>query len=175
MAGGFGSHAKIWESGIYLAADHSSCMESHCIEKALSIALEAHGGQTDKFGQPYVLHPLRLMHRFRDPELQTIAILHDVVEDSDWTLDQLRSEGFTERIVHAVDALTRREDESYESLINRAAGNPIARQVKLADLEDNMDIRRMNSIGEADRERLNRYRRAYEQLQSTLSNNQISP
>jgi (p)ppGpp synthase/HD superfamily hydrolase len=148
-------------------------MEAHLIEKALSIALEAHKGQTDKYGQPYVLHPLRLMHRFRDPEMQTIAILHDVVEDSDWTLDQLRNEGFSDRIVGTVDALTRREEESYASLIDRAADNPLARKVKLADLEDNMDIRRMKSIGDADRERLNRYRSAYEKLQNLNSDNQL--
>ena len=148
-------------------------MEAHLIEKALSIALEAHKGQTDKYGQPYVLHPLRLMHRFRDPELQTIAILHDVVEDSDWTLDQLRNEGFSDRIVGTVDALTRREEESYTSLIDRAADNPLARKVKLADLEDNMDIRRMKSIGDADRELLNRYRSAYEKLQNLNSDNQL--
>lgn len=148
-------------------------MEAHLIEKALSIALEAHKGQTDKYGQPYVLHPLRLMHRFRDPELQTIAILHDVVEDSDWTLDQLRNEGFSDRIVGTVDALTRREEESYASLIDRAAGNPLATKVKLADLEDNMDIRRMKSIGDADLERLNRYRSAYEKLQNLNSDKQL--
>ena len=148
-------------------------MATNLIEKAISIALEAHKGQTDKYGQPYVLHPLRLMHRFRDLELQTIAILHDVVEDSDWTLDQLRSEGFSECVVGTVDALTRRDDESYESLIDRAADNLLAKQVKLADLEDNMDIRRMKAIGEADHERLNRYRRAYEKLQNSNPNNQF--
>jgi (p)ppGpp synthase/HD superfamily hydrolase len=148
-------------------------MEAHLIEKALSIALEAHKGQTDKYGQPYVLHPLRLMHRFQDPELQTIAILHDVVEDSDWTLDQLRNEGFSDRILGTVDALTRREEESYASLIDRAADNPLATKVKLADLEDNMDIRRMKSIGDSDQERLNRYRSAYEKLQNPNSDNQL--
>lgn len=148
-------------------------MESHLIEKALGIALEAHRGQIDKYGQPYVLHPLRLMHRFRDPELQTIAVLHDVVEDSDCTLDQLKTEGFGERIVQAVDALTRRDEESYVSLIDRAADNPLARQVKLADLEDNMDIRRMKTVGDLERERLNRYRCAYEKLQNLNSDTQI--
>ena len=140
-------------------------MKTHPIERALSIALEAHRGQTDKYGQPYVLHPLRLMQRFRDPELQTIAILHDVVEDSDWTLEQLQDAGFVDRVVGAVDALTRRDEESYEDLIDRAAANSLARQVKLADLEDNMDIRRMKTIADSDRERLNRYRRAYEKLE----------
>lgn len=144
-------------------------MNTSSIEKALSIALEAHQGQTDKYGQPYILHPLRLMHRFRDPELQTIAILHDVVEDSEWTLKQLKDVGFSEPIVEAVDTLTRREDESYDSLIDRAASNSMAIQVKLADLEDNMDIRRVKTIAEMDRARLNRYRSAYEKLQALFS------
>ncbi len=173
MAGSVGGHAKIWKRLDCLTSGRTKPMESHFIEKALGIALEAHRGQTDKYGQPYVLHPLRLMHQFRDPELQTIAVLHDVVEDSDWTLDQLKTEGFSERIVQAVDALTRRDEESYTSLIERAAENPLAKQVKLADLEDNMDIRRMKTVGDADRERLNRYRCAYEKLQNLNSDTQI--
>ena len=146
----------------------------HLLEEALGIALEAHRGQRDKYDAPYVLHPLRIMTRFRDPLLQQIAVLHDVVEDSPWTLEQLREKGFEPQVVEAVDALTRREDESYESLINRALKNPLARKIKLADLEDNMDIRRMHDITEQDRERLKRYRWAYDQLQAKPENNHSS-
>ncbi len=134
------------------------------LEKAIGIALESHRDQMDKYGQPYVLHPIRIMARFRDPLLQQIAILHDVVEDSDWTCEQLRTQGFSHEVVQAVDALSRRPEESYESLIKRAAENPQALQVKLADLEDNMDIRRMKDTTPQDCERLNRYRKAHEYL-----------
>lgn len=142
------------------------------IERALKIALEAHRDQKDKYGQPYILHPLRIMTRFRDPMLQLIAILHDVVEDSDWTGDQLISMGFTPEVVEAVEALTRQEGESYKSLIDRAAAHPLAILVKLGDLEDNMDIHRMKDITEKDRERLNRYRTAYAKL-SAISSQQL--
>ena len=134
------------------------------LEKAIGIALEAHRGQLDKYGQPYVMHPIRIMTRFRDPLSQQIAMLHDVVEDSAWTCEQLTAQGFSLEIVQAVDALTRRPEETYESLIDRAAAHPLAIQVKLADLEDNMDIRRMKDITDQDCERLNRYRKAHAKL-----------
>jgi (p)ppGpp synthase/HD superfamily hydrolase len=138
------------------------------LEKAIGIALKAHLDQKDKYGQPYVLHPIRIMARFRNPVLQQIAILHDVVEDSSWTCEQLAAQNFSAEVVAAVDALTRRSDESYDSLIDRAAINPLALQVKLADLEDNMDIRRMKNITDQDSERLNRYRKAHAKLSAVI-------
>ena len=88
------------------------------------------------------------------------AVLHDVVEDSAWTLDQLREEGFSEEVIHAVDALTHREGEEYMAYVARAAANPLARLVKLADLEDNMDIRRLPVLRDKDIERIRRYHAA---------------
>ena len=143
------------------------------LEKAIGIALKAHQDQVDKYGRPYVLHPIRVMARFRDPVLQQIAILHDVVEDSAWTCKQLRAQKFSAEIIEAVDALTRRQGEPYDSLIDRAALNPLALQVKLVDLEDNMDIRRMKDITRQDGERLNRYRKAHAKL-SAVKEQQIS-
>lgn len=134
------------------------------LEEAIRIAVEAHRGQKDRAGAPYVLHPLRLMSRMWTDAARIVAVLHDVVEDSDWTLDRLRAAGFPEEMVSAVDALTKREGEDYEGLIRRAAGNALAREVKLADLEDNMDLRRQGKVTEQDLERLNKYRRAWEQL-----------
>jgi hypothetical protein len=90
----------------------------------------------------------------------TAALLDDVVEDSPWTFDALRAEGFSEEVVAAVDGLTRREGETYDDFIARGATNPLARRVKLADIEDNMDLRRLEEIGEKDLERLQRYQRA---------------
>ena len=136
------------------------------LERALAIALEAHRGQKDRHGAPYILHPLRVMCRMRTDPQRIVAVLHDVVEDSDWTLDQLRREGFSEEIVHAVDCLTKRPGEPYDETIRRAASHPLARAVKLADLEDNMDLNRINDLTERDLERLRRYKAAKAQLEA---------
>jgi len=114
----------------------------------------------DKAGAPYVLHPLRVMLRMSTSEERMAAVLHDVVEDTDWTLERLRGEGFSDAVVAAVDALTRRADEDYETFVRRAAVNPIARRVKLADLQDNSDLSRIAHPTDRDYERLERYRRA---------------
>src|SRR5262245_15143699 len=116
------------------------------LERAILIAAQAHLGQRDKAGAPYILHPLRLMMRMESEPAMIAAVLHDVVEDSDWTLEQLRGEGFSEEVLHAVDCLTRREDESYDEFISRAKADAVARQVKIADLEDNMNIKRIGEI-----------------------------
>ncbi len=130
------------------------------LERALAIAVEAHRGQQDRNGAPYILHPLRVMLRVRTTEQKIVAILHDVVEDTPWTLESLRKEGFSNAIVRAVDCLTRREGEDYFDFVLRSKSDPIARVVKLADLEDNMDLNRMTQVTDKDVERLNRYKRA---------------
>jgi len=124
------------------------------------IAAEAHAGQTDKAGAAYILHPLRVMFRVLATEERIAAVLHDVVEDTPWTLEKLREEGFSEAVVAAVDALTRRAGETYDEFVARAATHPIGRAVKRADLEDNMDLSRLPHPTDADRARLERYRRA---------------
>src|SRR5690348_14451397 len=96
----------------------------------------------DKGGKPYVLHSLRVMLKQVDETAQMVAVLHDVLEDTAVTLADLRAAGFNAEICEAVDCLTRRPDETYEAMIVRVAANPLARRVKLADLEDNMDPRR---------------------------------
>lgn len=107
------------------------------VERAIEIAIEAHAGQRDRAGQPYILHPLRVMLAQDDDASRVVAVLHDVVEDSDWTPDDLRREGFPEGIIVALDALTRREGEPYMDYIDRAGANQTAREVKIADLRDN--------------------------------------
>ena len=134
------------------------------LEEAVEIAVAAHRGQTDKAGQPYLLHPLRLLAQMRTASEQIVAVLHDVVEDSDWTFEMLRERGFGSDILAALDALTRREDEPYEDYVERAATLPLARRVKIADLEDNLDVRRLGALTDTDRERLDRYRRAWLRL-----------
>jgi (p)ppGpp synthase/HD superfamily hydrolase len=131
------------------------------IERAVEIAAQAHRGQRDKSGKPYLLHPLRLMLRMEDETEMIAAILHDVVEDSPWTIEELRAEGFSALALEAVDCLTHREPESYEVYVKRVKSNPIARRVKLADLEDNMNLRRLSKVTNSDLSRLEKYHRAW--------------
>ena len=114
------------------------------LERAISIAVEAHTGQADKGGAPYILHPLRVMLAMQTTEARIVAVLHDVVEDSPhWSLDRLRAEGFSETVVRAIDAVTKRPDETYEDFVRRAGLDPIGRCVKLSDLKDNSDLARI--------------------------------
>ena len=139
------------------------------LDKAISIAAQAHLGQLDRMGKPYILHPLRVMFCFRSETEMIVGALHDVVEDHpDWDLDRLRQEGFSEEIVQAVDHVTRREDETYDEFVERTAQNAIARRVKLADLEDNMDIKRLDTITAQDQDRLARYHRAWIRLSKVV-------
>lgn len=137
------------------------------LENAIALAAKAHSGQVDKAGAPYILHPLRMMLKLTTPEERMAALLHDVVEDCGVTLDDLRAQGFSEAVVAAVDALTRRDGESYESFVERADLDPIGRRVKLADLEDNSDLSRIPNPTPRDFERLEKYRRAIAYLQAT--------
>jgi len=112
------------------------------LEDAITLATRAHRGQVDKVGHPYILHALRVMLRQEDETAQVVAVLHDVLEDTHVTLADLRAAGYSEQVRAAVDCLTRREGELYEAMIERVAANPLARQVKLADLADNLDPKR---------------------------------
>lgn len=141
--------------------------------RAIAIAATAHQHQVDKAQSPYILHPLRLMMRGQTLLEQIVAVLHDVVEDSDWTLAQLAAEGFPEAIVAALDCLTRRREESYEQFIDRivegSLQNPLAAQVKLYDLEDNMDLKRLHQLTGKDAERLQRYHQARQRVLAAIS------
>lgn len=124
------------------------------LARAIEIAAKAHQGQKDKAGDPYIAHPMRLMARFLaagQEQYAIIAALHDVVEDSNWTLDDLRREGFSDEVVSAIDALTRRDGEDYIVFVRRAASHPQGRVVKEADLLDNMAEERMAKIYDRDR------------------------
>lgn len=134
------------------------------IEDAIRLALDKHHGQVDKGGAPYILHPLRVMGYMETETEQIVAVLHDVVEDSDVTLDDLRSMGFSNDVVAAVDHLSRREDETYEQFIQRIKPHPLAVRVKLGDLRDNMDIRRAGDLDQKALDRLQRYRKAWFEL-----------
>jgi (p)ppGpp synthase/HD superfamily hydrolase len=117
----------------------------------------------DKNGKPYILHSLRVMMKQTDDPARIAGVLHDVVEDSSVTLADLRAAGFSDEVCDAVDCLTRRPTESYDEMISRVALNPLARSVKLADLEDNMDpSRRLD--GEQEAQRQLKYREARARL-----------
>jgi guanosine-3',5'-bis(diphosphate) 3'-pyrophosphohydrolase len=136
------------------------------LERAIALAATAHSGQLDKAGKPYILHPLRVMLAVETPEERLAAMLHDVVEDTSVTLDELRAEGFPDAVIAAVDALTKRADESRLDAAKRAAQDPIARRVKLADVRDNMDLRRLPNPGPRDYARLEEYRAVEALLQA---------
>jgi (p)ppGpp synthase/HD superfamily hydrolase len=145
------------------------------IEKALQIAARAHEGQVDKHGQPYILHPLRVMGAVEGEEARIVAILHDVIEDTSVTADDLGREGFGEAILEALDRLTHRKDEPYADYVIWCKGHDIARRVKLADLEDNS--RSSRAILRPDRiephiERVRRYLLAYRFLTDMLTEEQ---
>ncbi|MBW6418588.1 hypothetical protein [Celeribacter sp. PS-C1] len=136
------------------------------LERAIEIAASAHRGQIDKAGQLYILHPLRVMLACEGQAARIVAVLHDVIEDTDWTSDALRKEGASADILAALDAVTKRKGESYSEFIERAAQNPIGRDVKMADLRDNMDLSRIAEPSAADLARMDRYRSALRTLNS---------
>ena len=134
------------------------------LTQAIALAVAAHGDQQDRAGQPYILHPLRVMFRLQTDDERIAGVLHDVVEDTPYTLDALRDLGYAEVVVQALDCLTRRSDEGYEQFVERILPNRLACRVKLADLEDNMDLRRLDRLDERDLARLQRYRAAWARL-----------
>ena len=134
------------------------------LQDAIRLALDAHRGHKDRYGAAYILHPLRMMNRLTAEPDRIAGVLHDVVEDSTTTLDDLRKLGFGDEIIAAVECLTKRRGEAYDAYVERCKGNPIARRVKLADLEDNLDLRRLDEVKPQDLERLNRYLKAWHYL-----------
>lgn len=142
------------------------------LDRALEMALTAHSGETDKAGEAYIRHPIRVMQAMDTETERIVALLHDVVEDSEYTLDDIECE-FNEEVRDAVDHLTKDEevrkqmdDTDYylQEFIPGAAKNDIARKVKRADIEDNIDLTRLSEVGEQDWERLQKYHKALQKL-----------
>ena len=133
-------------------------------DRALQIAIQAHREQKDKSGREYIMHPIRVAERCKDPRAKIVALLHDTIEDTGVTAEYLHSEGFPDEIINGVLSMTKQEGESYEDFVRRAAKNPIGKEVKIADLEDNMDIRRLQKITEDDVARFRKYLRAWQYL-----------
>jgi len=134
------------------------------IEKSLEIALKAYSGQTDKAGKTYILHPLRLMAQMETEEEMSVALLHDVIEDSEYTAEDLLNNGIPTVVVSAVQSLTKNPDENYESFIERVLENKLATKIKQADIEDNMNILRLKSVKEKDLERVAKYHKAWHKI-----------
>lgn len=133
------------------------------LQKALQLAQKAHRHQKDKGGVDYFFHPITVALMCKDPQAQIVALLHDVMEDSDITVQDLKHAGFSDSILEALSCLTR-NDESYEDYIERIKSNPLAKMVKLADLTHNMDLSRIEQANDTDVKRLEKYQRAYETL-----------
>ena len=138
------------------------------IETALAIALKAYKGQKDKAGKSYILHPLRLMAKMQTEDEMATAILHDVIEDSDYTRAALINEGIPANIAKAVEVLSKTKGENYDQFIDRVSGNPLALSVKIADIEDNINILRLASITDKDLQRVAKYHRAWHTLHSRM-------
>ena len=133
--------------------------------RAIEIATQAHQGQFDKSGKEYIGHPLRVMEMGRTEEEKIAGVLHDVVEDSDWTFEALEAEGFSQEIIAALKCVTKlSENENYDDFIERVKKNPLAVAVKINDLTDNMDIRRLPYLSDKDIKRLKKYLKAYKKL-----------
>lgn len=139
------------------------------LERAIEIAALAHAGQLHHDGEPYILHPLRLMLQFSAADERMVAMLHDVVEKSDdWPLSRLWAEGFPGAVLRAVDALSRRPDEDEAEFVRRAASNPIGAKVKRADLLDNIKASEKSPPSEERQRRLDKYRRELRELEPAL-------
>ena len=135
------------------------------LQRAIEIATQAHKGQLDKSGKDYIGHPLRVMEMGRTEEEKIAGILHDVVEDTPWTFEMLEAEGFSKEITDALRCVTKiSENENYDDFIGRVKKNPLAVTVKLNDLTDNMDIRRLPYLSDKDVKRLKKYLKAYKRL-----------
>jgi (p)ppGpp synthase/HD superfamily hydrolase len=131
------------------------------IERAIQLAAEYHAGQVDRGGQPYILHPLWVMAGFNDNADRIVAVLHDVLEDTQLTPALLEGEGFDPDLVDDLRALTRQKGEGYGAFIERVAQRPRAAKVKLRDLSHNMQIGRLKKITKEDADRMAKYTRAY--------------
>lgn len=138
------------------------------LERAISIAVSAHQGQRDKADKPYILHPLRLMFKMQTENEMISAVLHDVVEDTEWTIEKLEAEGFSAEVITAVKLLTHNKKVPYKKYIENIKTNKIALKVKLADLEDNLDIKRIAHPGFKDYARLAEYMKYYNELKNLV-------
>ena len=138
-------------------------------KKAMKLCYEAHKDQVDKSGLPYVFHPAHVAEQMTDEATTIVALLHDVVEDTDYTLEDLAAEGFGEDILEAVALMTHEDDVPYLDYVAKLKDNPIARAVKLADLAHNSDLSRIGEVDDETRERLEKYKKATALLKGNVA------
>ena len=134
---------------------------------ALKLCFEAHKDQIDKSGMPYVFHPFHLAEQMADENTTIVALLHDVIEDTEYTLDDLRKFGFAEDVLSAISLMTHADDVPYMEYVVKIKTNPIAKAVKLADLKHNSDMSRLDQITQTDEERAKKYKQAIELLENS--------
>lgn len=133
--------------------------------RAIEIAIEAHKNQVDKNKDPYILHLVRVMNAGRMINEKIVGILHDLIEDTLWTFGDLEREGFSKEVIDAIKCVTKEEDdEDYDHFVARVKTNSLAIKVKINDLIDNLDVKRLHEITEKDVARLNKYLAAYREL-----------
>ena len=136
------------------------------LERAIEIAVNAHKGVTDKGGNPYIVHPLRVMMSLKSDNEKIVGVLHDVVEDAeDWDFERLQEEGFSKEVLDALRSVTKTsEEEDYNEFVQRTLTNEIGRAVKIADIRDNLDVTRIGELRQKDMSRLNKYKNALKVL-----------
>jgi (p)ppGpp synthase/HD superfamily hydrolase len=134
------------------------------LEHAIAIAASAHAGNLADDNEPYILHPLRVMLSLTQEDERIVGVLHDVVEKTGWTLENLRAEGFIDTIIQAVDAVTRRQDEEYLDFVRRTKTNPLGTRVKIADLQDNLRKVKEQQHAPDATEKLHKYEQALTML-----------
>ena len=135
-------------------------------KKAMKLCFEAHKGQVDKTGVPYVFHPFHVAEQMTDEATTVVALLHDVVEDTEYTLEDIAALGFGQDIVGAVALMTHEDDVPYLDYVARLKSNPLARAVKLADLVHNSDLSRLGKVDDETKRRLEKYKKAVAILES---------
>ncbi|MBX2972166.1 MAG: phosphohydrolase [Flavobacteriales bacterium] len=140
----------------------------HLLETAIRLAAKVHRGQVDRFGNPYVMHVMRVMMRGHDLEEQILGALHDVLERSDLTVDDIAKKGFPPRVLKALQHITRVEPETYEQYIDRVVQDNLAIRVKLHDLADKMDLLHVEQLDPADLKRYNRQLAAYHRMKKLV-------
>jgi (p)ppGpp synthase/HD superfamily hydrolase len=134
------------------------------LQRAIEIAIEAHKNQVDKNSDPYILHIIRVMNAGKTVNEKIVGVLHDLIEDTSWTFSDLEQEGFSQEIVDAIKCLTKEGNEDYDHFVQRVKANSLSIKVKINDLMDNLDVKRLNEVTEIDVPRLNKYLIAYREL-----------
>lgn len=166
----------LWRGGaLPSAVARTGLLYTPLTKKAMKLCFEAHKDQVDKSGLPYVFHPFHLAEQMPDEVTTVTALLHDVVEDTDYTLDDLRAMGFPSQVVEALALLTHDKAVPYLDYVDTIKFNPIARAVKLADLRHNSDTTRLDMVDNKARERLAQYAQAIARLESSSETGRSFP